>query len=91
MRGFFREAETRPAANHLTLIASGEKRKAFVVRGTFESKETIAIDSRVTGEDFVSLFTAHAFNRIPPNAFDSSDYGHNRNLGDKYSLTSNKV
>jgi hypothetical protein len=43
-----------------------------------EGEEAIAINASVTGEDFIQLFTAHAFDGITPNALNFSDDAHDR-------------
>src|SRR5436190_11378980 len=75
-RRFLRISEARAVTNHLTLIATGEKREAVRVRRTRESEEAIAINSRVTDEHFIQVFAAHAFDRITPKAFHFSNDAH---------------
>src|SRR5207244_7673044 len=75
-RGFFRIAKARTVTNQLALIPSGKKRKALWIGRTGESKKAVAVNSGVTGEQFVQFLAAHAFDRITPETFDCSDDGH---------------
>src|SRR5438045_7298194 len=73
---FLRISEARPVTNHLALVTSGEKWKAFWSGRTRKCKKTIAVNSRVTGEQFIQLFTPHAFDWITPEAFHCSNHAH---------------
>src|SRR5207237_7973822 len=75
-RGLFWISELRPVANHLALVAAGEKGKSLTVGRTFECKKSVTVDSGKASENFVQLFASHTLDRIPPNAFDRADDAH---------------
>jgi hypothetical protein len=58
------------------LLPSCEIREAFVIRRTSEGKDAIAINTSVTGEDFIQLFAAHAFDGITPKSLHFSNDAH---------------
>ncbi len=47
-----------------------------MIHRTSESKEAIAIDSRVTCKSLVQLFATHAFDGVTPKAVHLSDDAH---------------
>src|SRR5436309_2004497 len=71
-----RVTESRPISQHLALFPSGQVRKRLWTGGTFEGEKAIPVNSRVSGEHFLQLFTTHAFDRVAPKAFHGSDRTH---------------
>ena len=65
-----------PIAQHLALVASGEKRKAPGVGRALEGEKAIAIHAAVADEELIALFAAHAFDRITPKALCGSNDAH---------------
>src|SRR5690348_10801627 len=80
MRRFFRITKARSISNHLSFIASGEKRKSWGTCGALVGEETITIDASVTGKRFLQFFPTHALDRITPQAVHSSDNAHKPEL-----------
>src|SRR5205807_7595244 len=74
--GFVWVTESRPISQHLALFPSGQEWKTFRTGRTLEGKKAIAVNSRVPREHLVQLLAAHAFDRITPKAFHSSDDTH---------------
>src|SRR5689334_10156810 len=75
-RRLFWISEPHLVANHLALIAAGEKWKTFTVGGTFEGKEAIPVNAGIARENFIQLFASHTLDRISPKAFDRAEDAH---------------